>query len=32
VMVGRGWSEDDIRKILGGNVMRVLREVMGVPT
>jgi membrane dipeptidase len=30
-MVRRGFSEADIRKILGGNVMRVLREVMGVP-
>lgn len=32
VMVRRGFSADDIRKILGGNVMRVLREVMGRPT
>ena len=32
VLVARGWSEDDIRKILGGNVLRVLRDVMGVPT
>ena len=30
-MVRRGFEEDDIRKILGGNVLRVLREVMGVP-
>ena len=30
-MVRRGFAERDIRKILGGNVMRVLREVMGVP-
>lgn len=29
-MVVRGIPEGDIRKILGGNVMRVLREVMGV--
>ncbi|MFI6289900.1 dipeptidase [Streptomyces sp. NPDC051018] len=30
-MVRRGFGETDVRKILGGNVMRVLREVMGVP-
>jgi membrane dipeptidase len=30
-MVRRGIAEDDIRKILGGNTLRVLREVMGVP-
>ncbi|HZO70193.1 MAG TPA: membrane dipeptidase [Kribbellaceae bacterium] len=30
-MVRRGFSEPDIRKILGENVLRVLREVMGVP-
>lgn len=30
-MVDRGYTEADIRKILGGNVMRVFREVMGVP-
>jgi membrane dipeptidase len=30
-MVRRGFSEEDIRKVLGENVMRVLREVMGVP-
>ena len=29
-MVARGIPEVDIRKILGGNVMRVLREVMGI--
>lgn len=29
-MMARGIPEADIRKILGGNVMRVLREVMGV--
>ncbi len=28
-MVGRGLAEVDVRKILGENVMRVLREVMG---
>ena len=31
-MVRRGFSESDIRKVLGENVVRVLREVMGVPT
>lgn len=31
VMVRRGYSEEDIRKVLGGNMLRVLREVMGVP-
>jgi membrane dipeptidase len=31
-MVRRGFGENDIRKVLGGNVMRVLREVMGVPS
>ena len=30
-MVRRGFAEADIRKILGENVLRVLREVMGVP-
>ncbi len=30
-MVRRGFSEPDIRKILGENVLRVLREVMGIP-
>ena len=30
-MARRGFAEDDIRKILGENVLRVLREVMGVP-
>lgn len=30
-LVRRGFTEDDIRKILGQNVLRVLRSVMGVP-
>jgi len=30
-MVRRGFSETDIRKVLGGNVLRVLQDVMGVP-
>lgn len=30
-MVRRGFSEADIRKVLGENVLRVLRQVMGVP-
>jgi membrane dipeptidase len=29
-MVRRGFARDDILKVLGGNVLRVLREVMGV--
>ncbi len=29
-LVRRGFSEDDIKKLLGGNIMRVLREVMGI--
>ena len=32
VMVRRGYRETDIRKVLGENVMRVLRDVMGRPT
>ncbi|TCO59621.1 dipeptidase [Actinocrispum wychmicini] len=32
VMVRRGFAESDIRKVLGENVLRVLREVMGKPT
>jgi membrane dipeptidase len=32
VMVRRGFEESDIRKVLGENVLRVLREVMGSPT
>lgn len=31
VMVRRGFEESDIRKVLGENVLRVLRDVMGVP-
>jgi membrane dipeptidase len=30
-MVRRGFSDADVRKVLGENVLRVLREVMGVP-
>jgi membrane dipeptidase len=30
-MLRRGIGEDDVRKILGGNVMRVFRDVLGVP-
>lgn len=30
-MVSRGFSDEDVRKVLGGNAMRVLRTVMGVP-
>lgn len=30
-MVDRGFSDDDVRKVLGGNVMRVFDEVLGVP-
>ncbi len=28
-LIARGYSEEDIKKILGGNFMRVLEEVMG---
>ncbi|MCZ6872640.1 MAG: membrane dipeptidase [bacterium] len=28
-MVKRGWSETRVRKVLGGNWLRVLREVWG---
>jgi membrane dipeptidase len=31
-MVARGWPEDDIRKVLGGNWLRVLRAEIGVQT
>ncbi len=30
-MVRRGFGETDVTKVLGGNVMRVFREVMGLP-
>ena len=30
-MVRRGFSEEDTRKVLGENVLRVLRDVMGIP-
>jgi membrane dipeptidase len=29
-LLGRGYSEDEIRKILGGNLLRVWREVEAV--
>lgn len=25
-LLDRGWSEKDVRKVLGGNILRVLRE------
>ena len=28
-LLRRGYREDDVRKILGGNLLRVLREVTG---
>ena len=30
-MVRRGFSDEDVRKVLGGNALRVVRDVMGVP-
>jgi membrane dipeptidase len=30
-MVGRGWREDDIRRVLGENWLRVFRSTLGVP-
>ena len=30
-MLRRGFAEDDVRKVLGGNTLRVLRDVMGRP-
>ena len=29
VLVARGWSDEDITAVLGGNALRVLREVLG---
>ena len=31
ILVGRGWPEDDIRKVLGENWLRVFRAELGVP-
>ena len=28
-LLGRGYSEDDVQKVLGGNFMRVFRQVWG---
>jgi len=30
-LLGRGWPEDDIRKVLGGNWLRVFRADLGKP-
>jgi membrane dipeptidase len=30
-LVARGFSDDDVRKVIGGNFMRVFHQVMGVP-
>jgi membrane dipeptidase len=29
VLVGRGWSDEDVTAVLGGNALRVFREVLG---
>jgi membrane dipeptidase len=29
VLVGRGWSDEDVTAVLGGNALRVLRQVLG---
>jgi membrane dipeptidase len=29
VLVGRGWADDDVRAVLGGNALRVFREILG---
>jgi membrane dipeptidase len=29
VLVGRGWSDEDVTAVLGGNALRVLRDVLG---
>ena len=29
VLVARGWSDDDIQAVLGGNALRVFRTVLG---
>jgi membrane dipeptidase len=30
-LLDRGYAESDVRKVLGGNVLRVMGEVLGAP-
>jgi len=30
-LVCRGWAEDDVRAVLGGNDLRLIRDELGVP-